>query len=61
MTKINKKKPQSLKNTFTEFLLYKTPNKQVKVEIFCVMKIFGSLKKKLLPYLVLIAVLLPSI
>lgn len=34
MTKINKKKPQSLENTFTEFLLYKTPNNQVKVEIF---------------------------
>ena len=34
MTKINKKKSQSLENTFTEFLLYKTPNNQVKVEIF---------------------------
>ena len=34
MTKINKKKPQSLENTFTEFLLYKTPNNKVKVEIF---------------------------
>lgn len=34
MTKINKKKPQSLENSFTEFLLYKTPNNQVKVEIF---------------------------
>ncbi len=34
MTKINKKQPKSLENTFTEFLLYKTPNNQVKVEIF---------------------------
>lgn len=34
MTKINKKKPRSLENTFTEFLLYKTPNNKVKVEIF---------------------------
>lgn len=34
MTKINKKQPQSLENSFTEFLLYKTPNNKVKVEIF---------------------------
>ena len=30
----NKIKPKSLENSFTEFLLYKTPNNQVKVEIF---------------------------
>jgi len=34
MTKINKKQPKSLENSFTEFLLYKAPNNQVKVEIF---------------------------
>ena len=28
------KKSKSLVNTFTEFLLYKTPNNKVKVEIF---------------------------
>ena len=32
MTKTNK--AQSLENSFTEFLLYKTPNGKVKVEIF---------------------------
>jgi hypothetical protein len=32
MTKTNK--TQSLENSFTEFLLYKTPNGKVKVEIF---------------------------
>ncbi len=32
MTKTNKS--QSLENSFTEFLLYKTPNGKVKVEIF---------------------------
>ena len=34
MIKISKRKPRSLENTFTEFLLYKTPNNKVKVEIF---------------------------
>ena len=34
MTKNNKTKNQSLENSFTEFLLYKTPNNKVKVEIF---------------------------
>ena len=34
MKKNNKKKLVNLENSFTEFLLYKTPNNQVKVEIF---------------------------
>jgi hypothetical protein len=34
MTKNNQTKNQSLENSFTEFLLYKTPNNKVKVEIF---------------------------
>lgn len=34
MTKNNKTKAKNLENSFTEFLLYKTPNNQVKVEIF---------------------------
>ena len=34
MKKNNQKKLVNLENSFTEFLLYKTPNNQVKVEIF---------------------------
>ena len=34
MKKNNQKKLINLENSFTEFLLYKTPNNQVKVEIF---------------------------
>lgn len=34
MTKNNQTKNQSLENSFTEFLLYKTLNNKVKVEIF---------------------------
>ena len=34
MIKISKKKPQSLENSFTEFLLYTAPTGKVKVEIF---------------------------
>jgi len=34
MNKINQKKISNLENSFTEFLLYKSANNQVKVEIF---------------------------
>jgi len=34
MAKLQKNKNQPLENSFTEFLLYKTPNNKVKVEIF---------------------------
>jgi len=31
----------TIKDELTEFLLYTTPNQDIKVEVFCTMKLYG--------------------